>query len=72
LFAGPADLFTDVRTGLAGNAGEDTRGMLTETENPAELAHAACRLAASLSQTLVPGKGRVILDRLTQAAVAEG
>lgn len=32
--------------------------MLTETEDPTELAHAACSLAASLLHTLVPGKGR--------------
>lgn len=61
-----------VTRALSLNAGEDARVMLTETEHPAELAHAACSLAASLLHTLVPGKGQIILDRLTKAAVAEG
>lgn len=45
--------------------------MLNESENPVELAHAACGLAAGLLVTLRPGQVEPTLTRLTQAALKE-
>lgn len=53
------------------NRQAEAQVMLNESENPIELAHAACGMAAALVVTLAPGKADMILDNYTQAALAE-
>ncbi|MEK0156665.1 hypothetical protein [Arthrobacter oryzae] len=56
---------------LTQNRRAEAQVMLNESENPIELAHAACGMAAALVVTLAPGKAEMILDNYTRAALAE-
>lgn len=46
--------------------------MLTQTEDPLQLARAACGLAAALLLGLAPGHEESILNKYVQAALNEG
>jgi hypothetical protein len=56
---------------LARNRPDDALTMLNESEDPVELAHAACSMAAALLTTLTPGKAELILNNYTAAALRE-
>jgi hypothetical protein len=47
------------------------RTLLEQTDDPREMAHAACGFVVALLSTMPPDTRRMLLDELTRAAVHE-
>lgn len=60
-----------VRLIIRNEGDEAAKIMLTQTEDPMQLARAACGLAGALLLGLAPGHEESILDKYTQAALQQ-
>ena len=65
------DAIAATRAVLANDA-EGAAALFRLSEDPREMAHAACGFAAALLAMMPEDRSRLILDGLTAAALAEG